>query len=240
MRKAGVWLCRDSARFRARFLHNYRAFRLRGAYSHSGINWTNSLANAPIWKGVRGSLGGSEPLETTGGSDKPLKPFPLVSYVTIENTMRTIILLVGALTLAIATAASAEPVTVFVTSVGAVNGRTDPNKGNQDSVKDLQKAIEKTRTLRLVSSASEATIVLRVLGRNIDRRVSTGKLGSVLSGRSTDHGVALSVALEYDGAASELTESVVGEQGFGVWGRVATQMVKQIEKWVVDNGLTKN
>jgi len=61
---------------------------------------------------------------------------------------------------------AAQPAAIFVTSVGAVNGLSDPNKDNQDTVTDIRNTIRKDRkTLRLVDTREEALVVLVVLGR---------------------------------------------------------------------------
>jgi hypothetical protein len=132
-----------------------------------------------------------------------------------------------------ATSAAAQTA-IYVTSAGAVDGRTDPSKDNQDSVKDVRGALNK-KVFTLVDRPEDAVIVLRIMGRDIDRRVSTGKLGSVLGGKSTDQGVKLLATLEYRGTPSDLSASVVGEQGFGVWTRAAKKIADQVEAWVKDN-----
>ncbi len=64
--------------------------------------------------------------------------------------------------------AQPNPVLVFVTSVGAEKGFRDPNKDNQDTVKDLRGAIKgHKRTLALTEDRSEARIVLVVMKRDM-------------------------------------------------------------------------
>jgi hypothetical protein len=57
------------------------------------------------------------------------------------------------------------PVRLFITSVGAVNGFTDPNKDNQDTMKDLRDEVKGRKSLALAESRDDAAIVLVVMKR---------------------------------------------------------------------------
>ena len=65
------------------------------------------------------------------------------------------------------------PVPVFVTSVGAANGFTDPNRDNQDTVKDLRDSLKGyKKELTLIDKREQAVIVLIVQNREKARTVS--------------------------------------------------------------------
>src|SRR5688572_16213184 len=85
-----------------------------------------------------------------------------------ERTTRMIRSLCLAAALALVAApAIAQPsrVPVFVTSIGAQGGFTDPSKDNRDTVKDLKDDIQGKRRLMLAESREDALIVLEVVGR---------------------------------------------------------------------------
>lgn len=65
-----------------------------------------------------------------------------------------------------AAAADNSAVRVFVTSAGAINGFTDPNKENQDTVKDLLGSLKGRRAIAITDKRDEAEIVLVVMSRD--------------------------------------------------------------------------
>ena len=75
----------------------------------------------------------------------------------------------GFLGIAAASGAAKKPkppcIPVFVTSVGARGGFTDPNRDNRDSMKDLISAFAERDDVCVVTAREKARIVLEVQGR---------------------------------------------------------------------------
>ena len=69
--------------------------------------------------------------------------------------------LVGVVGFGPSAAAQAQTVPVFVTSAGAANGFTDPNKDNQDTVRDLIDQLKDKKVLKVVKSRDEAMPPIR-------------------------------------------------------------------------------
>src|SRR5438046_1369776 len=65
-----------------------------------------------------------------------------------------------------------ERVPVFVKSVAAAEGFTDPSKDRQDSVKDLLNRLRDSEFVRVVQSETDAVAVLEVLDRATKREVN--------------------------------------------------------------------
>ncbi len=132
---------------------------------------------------------------------------------------------------------AAEPVPVFLTSVGASGqGFTDPDKSRQDAMKNLAEALGKKKDLKLVSTREESVIVLEVLGRGV--REDSGKMTQVFGGK---HEVKmLRVKLSAGDFAAELSgESagggMKGGPGRRAWTKAAYKVADQVEKWVQEN-----
>ena len=127
---------------------------------------------------------------------------------------------------------AAQPAAIFVTSVGAVNGLSDPNKDNQDTVTDIRNTIRKDRkTLRLVDTREEALVVLVVLGREAPSQgMPSGLFGLPMRDYVTR------VKLIANGTESELSSSKPGGAGSaGAWRKNAERVAKQVEAWVTTN-----
>jgi hypothetical protein len=119
----------------------------------------------------------------------------------------------------------AQPVPIFVTSAGAVNGLTDPSADNQSSVADLREAIKAKKTLALVETKEAATIVLTVQGRSMETR----------HGLYTVDYATLHLAMTYQGHDSNLTASEGNGMTKGRWRKAADNIVGQVETWVKAN-----
>jgi len=117
-----------------------------------------------------------------------------------------------------------------VTSVGAANSFTDPNKDNQDTMKDLREAIKGHKTLALAESRDDAVIVLVVMSRET-AQVTAGFLGSPARDR------AVRVKFIYKDFETEMSGSAQGGTlgSGGAWGKAAGKVVKQVDEWVTAN-----
>jgi hypothetical protein len=131
----------------------------------------------------------------------------------------------------VAVPALAQPlrVRVFVTSVGAQSGFTDPSKDNRDTVKDLKDDIQGKRRLMLTDRREEALIVLEVVGRE------TAGITASLFGAARDR--LIRVRFMAAGTETDLTASAQGGTmgSGGAWGKAAGKIVDQVDQWVVAN-----
>lgn len=120
-------------------------------------------------------------------------------------------------------------VPVFVTSAGAANGLSDPNKDNQDSVKDLRNSLKGKKGLTLVESAEDATLVLTVHNRGRSQYTAS------VFGPGRD--VSLNVTLTYKGNESLLSATALGGTGItgGAWKKAAGKIAEQVETWAKTN-----
>jgi hypothetical protein len=136
------------------------------------------------------------------------------------------LLFVGATT----AAAIDRPVSIFVTSDGAANGFTDPNKGNQDTMKDLRDSLKGRKTIALVESREAADIVLVVMSRE-KAQVTAGVFG----GDARD--VTVRVKFIYKETETEMSASAQGGgmMSGGAWGKAAGKVAKQVEQWIEAN-----
>jgi hypothetical protein len=132
--------------------------------------------------------------------------------------MRRVLLAVACILLALPCLAQ-QPISVYVTSIGAVEGMTDPSKGNLDSVKDIRNSITKRKALALVDTRADAVILLVVMGRKT----------TFMDGNT------IQVKMICKGVETDLT----GSPTFGLrpptWGKAADSVAKQVEQWVIAN-----
>ena len=124
-------------------------------------------------------------------------------------------------------ATSAIP--VFVTSAGAAAGFTDPNKDNQDTMKDLRNSLKGRKGLVVVGRQEDAAIVLTVLGRE-RAKVTSSFFGP---GRDVD----LKVKFQYREIETEMSASALGGLATtgGAWKKAAGKIADQVEDWVKAN-----
>lgn len=108
-----------------------------------------------------------------------------------------------------------KPVPIFVTSIGAANGFTDPSKDNQNTVKDLRNSLGGRKTIVLTNRREEAVIVLTVLGRR-RARFTASAFGP---GRDVE----LKVKFQAGEIESELSASALGGTATtgGAWSKAA-------------------
>jgi hypothetical protein len=110
------------------------------------------------------------------------------------------------------------PVAVYVTSIGAMAGMTDPSKDNRDAVKHLRNKLgDFKKDLRLVDNPEDATIILIVhgfLGHLRDRTIS--------------------VQFKAGQLATEMTASAEGPAA-GAWPTAAYKIAEQVREWVIEN-----
>jgi hypothetical protein len=85
--------------------------------------------------------------------------------VTRTSFVISIVVAILALVVPIGAQKRIAPVRLFITSIGAANGFTDPNKGNQDTMQDLRADLKNYKTLALTDTRDQATIVLVVMDR---------------------------------------------------------------------------
>jgi len=123
-----------------------------------------------------------------------------------------------------------ERTPVFVTSIGAARGFTDPSKDNTDTVKDLQESIRDQKLLVLVDHAEEAVIVLTVIGRET-AGVTAGFMGNAARDRI------IRVKFKSGELETDLTAAAQGGTigSGGSWGKAAKKIGKQVNDWVKDN-----
>jgi hypothetical protein len=124
---------------------------------------------------------------------------------------------------------STTPIRVFVTSVGAVNGLTDPNKDNQDTMKDLRDSLKGRKGLVVTDKREDAAIVLVVMSRE-KAQITAGVFGA-----SRD--CTVRVKFIYDGSETEMSASAQGGTlaSGGAWSKAAGKVAKQVEEWVKTN-----
>jgi hypothetical protein len=136
----------------------------------------------------------------------------------------------GAMKAAFATPVAMAPVRVFVTSIGAVNGFTDPNKGNQDSVKDLQYALRDHHDLLTLTDTREAATIVLVVTSREKAQVTAGFFGA-----SRDCTVRLKFFFRE--SETEMSASAAGGTlaSGGAWYAAADKLVQQVEHWVKAN-----
>lgn len=119
------------------------------------------------------------------------------------------------------------PVPIFITSVGATNGLTDPSKDNQDSVKDAENALNGHKALTLAPSRDVAAIVLVIQNRGSGNAIAVGPT-SVAE-------CTLRAKFVYQGTESELSGSIgCGVLG-GPWKKAAGRLIDQVDAWVKAN-----
>lgn len=138
--------------------------------------------------------------------------------------------LLFSLSMPLASAAQAPPrVRVFVTSIGAQDGFTDPSKDNRDTVKNLKDDIRGTRDLELAESPDDAAIVLTVLGRE------TAAYTAGFFGPARDRMILVKFAAGE--IATELRASAQGGTlaSGGAWSKASGKIVDQVVDWVKAN-----
>lgn len=126
-------------------------------------------------------------------------------------------------------ASGGPPVPVFVTSVGAANGFTDPNKDNQDTMKDLRDSIKGKKSLTLVDRREDAAIVLTVMNREKAQTTAS------VFGAARD--CIVRIKFIFKDFETEMSASAQGGtvSSGGAWGKAAGKVAKQVEEWVVAN-----
>jgi hypothetical protein len=121
---------------------------------------------------------------------------------------------------------AADRVPVFVKSAGNDSGFTDPSKDRQDSVKDLQRRLEKSKVVQLVPAENDAVAVIEILDRTTTRETN-------LWGRQNKS--SLVVRLH----AGDYSTEFSGESGSkGVmtgYGAAASRVADQVESWIKEN-----
>lgn len=134
--------------------------------------------------------------------------------------------------LASVTASAETAVPVFVTSIGASGGMTDPNKENQDTVRDLQRAIQDRKGLTLVDARDAARLVIVVQNRE-KAQITAGVFGAARD-------CTVRVTLIYQGHESEMAASAQGGTlaSGGAWKKAAGKVASQLEQWVAANHAT--
>jgi hypothetical protein len=150
----------------------------------------------------------------------------------LTRTSFVISILVTVLALIVPTGAQKRtaPVRVFLTSVGAANGFTDPNKDNQDTMKDLRDEVKGRKSLVLAESRDDAVIVLVVMNRET-AQTTAGFLGSPARDRM------VRVKFIYGDFETEMSGSAQGGTlgSGGAWGKAAGKVIKQVDEWVTTN-----
>jgi hypothetical protein len=149
--------------------------------------------------------------------------------------MKTSLLLVAAFALCPAVVAAQTRIPIFVTSVGASDGLTDPNKENQDTMKDLRDSLKGRKGIVLTERREDAAIVLVVQGREKAQLTVSPLSGILGTGPSRD--CIVRVKFLYKGTETEMSGSANGGalMSGGAWGKAAGKVAKQIEQWIDAN-----
>jgi len=126
-------------------------------------------------------------------------------------------------------AQKSTPVSVFITSVGAANGFTDPNKDNQDTMKDLRDSLKGRKALVVTDKRDDATIVLVVMSRE------KAQLTATAFGPARD--CTVRVKFIFKDSETEMSGSAAGGTltSGGAWSKAAGKVAKQVEEWVATN-----
>jgi hypothetical protein len=120
-------------------------------------------------------------------------------------------------------------VRIHVTSAAALPGRTDQNKTNEETVKDLRKSLSDYPEIRLVDTPEEAVISLIVQDGD------TANFTAAAPGPGRDRG--MWVKLRYRGLETELKESAPGGTltAGGARSKAAGKVAKQVHDWIAAN-----
>jgi hypothetical protein len=126
--------------------------------------------------------------------------------------------------------AQSKTIAVFVTSDGAGDGFTDPNKGNQDTMKDLRDSLKGRKSIAIAQTREVADIVLVVMDREKSQLTISG-----FSGLSRD--CVVRVKFIHKDTETMLSGSATSGQfgSGGGWGRAAGKVAKQVEQWIDAN-----
>jgi hypothetical protein len=121
------------------------------------------------------------------------------------------------------------PVRVFITSVGAANGFTDPNKDNQDTMKDLRDSLKGRKAVVVTDKRDQATIVLVVMSREKAQVTATA------FGAARD--CTVRVKFIFRDSETEMSGSAAGGTltSGGAWSKAAGKVAKQVEEWLIAN-----
>lgn len=149
--------------------------------------------------------------------------------------MKTSLLFVAALALCPAVVGAQTRVPIFVTSIGATDGMTDPNKENQDTMKDLRDSLKGRKGIVLTDRRDDATIVLVVQSREKAQMTVSPMSGILGGGPSRD--CIVRVKFLYNGTETEMSGSANGGalMSGGAWGKAAGKVAKQVEQWIDAN-----
>jgi hypothetical protein len=132
-------------------------------------------------------------------------------------------------------AAQSKSVPVFVTSAGAANGFTDPNKDNQDTMKDLRDSLKGRKGIVLTDRREDAGIVLVVQSRE-KAQLTASPLGGILGG-GPSRDCTVRVKFIYKDTETEMSGSANGGalMSGGAWSKAAGKVAKQVEQWIDAN-----
>jgi hypothetical protein len=136
-----------------------------------------------------------------------------------------------------ATVAQAEKpdgrIAVFVTAPER-DGFIDAGKGTTDSVRDVQKRIASKRRLRLVRTAAEADITVRVLGRGAYSEQAGSVALPFMQGVAFVPRYATARIVTVRLEVGEYRKEFVGEDPVE-WGDCAKQISEHVQAWVDAN-----
>lgn len=124
------------------------------------------------------------------------------------------------------------PVALFVTTIGASDGFTDPNREHRDSAAEIVKALKRSEHIRVVTDRKAAKLVLTVMKREREP-MGRAPIGAIGPGVQTTLTANLLVA----GKSIEI--SGVGQGGAGstdaAWTQAAFKVADQVHRWVQEN-----
>ena len=129
--------------------------------------------------------------------------------------------------------AAEQPVLVFVKAAKPADGFVDPKDKREDSVKDVQNRVRKTKGLTLIEEEGGADIVLVVAGRGVESERS-GSIArpvgdAVVASPTYQNWLMLYVTLEMGSYRKEFSA------GARFWGDAARFVGSDIGKWVAAN-----
>lgn len=119
-----------------------------------------------------------------------------------------------------------EKVPLFVRAEQNADGFTDPSKDRKDSVKDVQRKLTDSKTLKVAASEAEAWAIIEVMSRETKRE--TNLMGQQNKSYLTVRLIAGTFTSEFTGES--------GSKGMlRSYGAAAGKVVDQLEVWVEQN-----
>jgi hypothetical protein len=166
----------------------------------------------------------------------------------MTSTSIKIIATLATVAVAAVTLTAENTVRVFVFTQAAESGFVDyESQRRTDSVKDLEKALAKKKSIILVANANVADVTVEVMGSGAEAMGSVTttteqtRLFGILpvdgttSRTSRDITNVLRIKLSVRGTTYS-KETWAAKSGIGAWGGLANYFAGFVDKWIKDNG----